>query len=140
MYMFEVCQVKMSRVAVLRNFVVESTCGPAIMAMPVFSFPTLHPPLDDFSPLYSDICNTDCIDHHIFPTSKEHRNIVQLLIKVRRRPCLCNMHIRTNPYFTIYVLCCIFRKSVFEHCTMCILSSMFTFQPNKLRHILKDAS
>ena len=26
------------------------------------------------------------------------------------------------------------------HCTMCILGSMFTFQPNKLRHILKDAS
>ena len=26
------------------------------------------------------------------------------------------------------------------HCTMCILSSMFSFQPNKLRHILKVAS
>ena len=26
------------------------------------------------------------------------------------------------------------------HCTMCILASMFTFQPNKLRHILKVAS
>ena len=26
------------------------------------------------------------------------------------------------------------------HCTMCILASMFTFQPNKMRHILKDAS
>ena len=25
-------------------------------------------------------------------------------------------------------------------CTMCILSSMFSFQPNKLRHILKVAS
>ena len=25
-------------------------------------------------------------------------------------------------------------------CKMCILVSMFTFQPNKLRHILKDAS
>ena len=26
------------------------------------------------------------------------------------------------------------------HCTMCILSSMFSFQPNKLRHISKVAS
>ena len=25
-------------------------------------------------------------------------------------------------------------------CTMCILGTMFTFQPNKLRHILKVAS
>ena len=29
---------------------------------------------------------------------------------------------------------------LFPHCTMCILVSMFTFQSNKLRHILKDAS
>ena len=27
-----------------------------------------------------------------------------------------------------------------HHCTMCILGTMFTFQPNKLRHILKVAS
>ena len=27
-----------------------------------------------------------------------------------------------------------------HQCTMCILGSMFTFQPNKLRHILKFAS
>ena len=27
-----------------------------------------------------------------------------------------------------------------QHCTMCILGTMFTFQPNKLRHILKVAS
>ena len=27
-----------------------------------------------------------------------------------------------------------------RHCTMCILGTMFTFQPNKLRHILKVAS
>ena len=26
------------------------------------------------------------------------------------------------------------------HCTMCILTSIFSFQPNKLRHILKVAS
>ena len=29
---------------------------------------------------------------------------------------------------------------VVAQCTMCILGTMFTFQPNKLRHILKDAS
>ena len=27
-----------------------------------------------------------------------------------------------------------------SHCTMCILGSMFSFQPNKLRHILKFVS
>ena len=27
-----------------------------------------------------------------------------------------------------------------RHCTMCILGSMFSFQPNKLRHILKFVS
>ena len=31
--------------------------------------------IDDLSPVYWDLC----IDHlHIFPTSREHRNIVQL--------------------------------------------------------------
>ena len=30
--------------------------------------------------------------------------------------------------------------TILQHCTMCILCSMFTFQPNKLRHILKVAS
>ena len=32
------------------------------------------------------------------------------------------------------------RGIVCHQCTMCILGTMFSFQPNKLRHILKDAS
>ena len=46
-------------------------------------------------------------------------------------PILCN-DISPNSNITNYQWC--------QQCTMCILGSMFTFQPNKLRHILKVAS
>ena len=52
---------------------------------------------------------------------------------------------KNNNYFSIKQENCQLcfrqpRQHPHVHCTMCILGSMFTFQPNKLRHILKDAS
>ena len=36
--------------------------------------------------------------------------------------------------------CCAEDTDDHQQCTMCILGTMFTLQPNKLRHILKVAS
>ena len=72
-----------------------------------------------FSPLYSDICSTNCIDHHICPTSKEHRNIVQLLVRFpdpladQSQAETLSLQIRTNPSFTIDVVC--YLRSQFEN-------------------------
>ena len=56
--------------------------------------------------------------------------------------CLWNVHVLQHQLLSSQY--CIHRQIIFFsnslRCTMCILSSMFTFQPNTLRHILKVAS
>ena len=54
--------------------------------------------------------------------------------------CQCRENLSTSCTFQFHLP----KKTQFlgsgHHCTMCSLGSMFSFQPNKLRHILKVAS